>query len=770
MTRTRSVTLDRASDTLRALVLALAEHATVEDALLVAAPALAGWHARVGPLGPMLALDPTVARAIGALGNDAVTQFVVALADVAHPASTDPTLDTLAVLHERLLADVQPGVRKTRGMFFTPAPLVRFVLRAAHECLDADVGHATSAPLVLVDPAAGAGTFLAEAQGIAWAGPMRMVGYEVHAATSALLRARFGATVHVRGRSVFDDLEAWGARGETLVVVGNPPFSGHSASDSPSARALVRGVDPRDERSTASYLHVDGSPIGERNSKWTADDCIQFLRWSQWQLERADRGAVALVLSHALLRHPTLRGVRDSLRRHHDGVRVLDLHGNVRGGDTRRADKQDENVFDVQQGVAVVCFWRTGAVERRAARVSLAERWGTREEKLAWLTDTRTTAVPWIAAEASGPWVLRDPRDGALRDEYELGVPVSELMPGCSPAVVTGRDGFLVAFSRSELEERICAARDPALPDGDFAQRFLRTGDRLDLRAAREALRRRNDALAALSMVMYRPFDRRWLLDLDPWIERPRRKVMGEMARGDNFALIARRQAPAGRPTAWVFAARESVVDGVIRSDNYGTESVFPLWIGGAGVGRTPNFSMDGWKRLARGFELAPTQLDARDALGWVYGMLHTPSYTRRHGARLVEGFPRVPWPVTGHAAREVAALGRTLMELHAEGAGAPSEGDAMGDVLGTIKTPHWERGCVRLDGVTVAADVSPEVWGLAVGGFEPARKWWTDRAGRALRTTDLDAYARLLTALGATLRLVHALERVASAATGSPP
>ena len=50
---------------------------------------------------------------------------------------------------------------------------------------------------------------------------------------------------------------------EILVIVGNPPYSGHSKSKGAWIAAKID-----------AYKQVDGKPLGEKNPKWLQDDYV----------------------------------------------------------------------------------------------------------------------------------------------------------------------------------------------------------------------------------------------------------------------------------------------------------------------------------------------------------------------------------------------------------------------------------------------------------------------------------------------------------------
>ena len=130
-----------------------------------------------------------------------------------------------------------------------------------------------------------------------------------------------------------------------MVVLGNPPYSGHSANKGEWARQLV-------ER----YKTIDGKPLGEKNPKWLQDDYVKFLAFGQWRIERTGQGILGFITNHAYLDNPTFRGMRQSLMNTFTDIYILNLHGNSKKKEVAPDGGKDENVFDIQQGVAIGIF------------------------------------------------------------------------------------------------------------------------------------------------------------------------------------------------------------------------------------------------------------------------------------------------------------------------------------------------------------------------------------------------------------------------------
>jgi predicted helicase len=131
---------------------------------------------------------------------------------------------------------------------------------------------------------------------------------------------------------------------KVMVVLGNPPYSGESANKGEWAKKLV-------ER----YKTVDGHPLGEKNPKWLQDDYVKFIAFGQQRIEKTGHGVLAFITNHSYLDNPTFRGMRQSLMQTFDEIYTLDLHGNAKKKETTPDGGKDENVFDIQQGVAI-CF------------------------------------------------------------------------------------------------------------------------------------------------------------------------------------------------------------------------------------------------------------------------------------------------------------------------------------------------------------------------------------------------------------------------------
>ena len=328
--------------------------------------------------------------------------------------------DPILHFYETFLAEYDPETRERRGVYYTPQPVVRYIVRAVHDLLKTrfnKVDGLADEHVTLLDPAAGTLTFPAEAVQLAfreftdkygegakenllrerilphfYAFELLMAPYAIgHMKIGFLLEAlgiplqngerfQFYLTnalemedlqqIQIPGLSSLSEESHQAARVKKdepiLVIIGNPPYSGISANQNRWTEELLK----TDIDGAQSYYTVDGKPLGEKNPKWLQDDYVKFLRFAQWKIHKAGRGIVAMITNHGYLDNPTFRGMRQSLLKTFDEIYILDLHGNSLKRETAPDGSPDENVFDIRQGVAIALFVKYGNASPNASSSS----------------------------------------------------------------------------------------------------------------------------------------------------------------------------------------------------------------------------------------------------------------------------------------------------------------------------------------------------------------------------------------------------------------
>lgn len=597
------------------------------------------------------------------------------------------------------------------------------------------------------------------------------------------------------------------------VIVGNPPFSGISAQQGRWIVNLLRGSEAG-RSNWSNYFAVDGQPLRERKT-WLQDDYVKFLRFAHWKIETAGCGLVALVTNHGYLDNSTFRGLRAALRDTFSRITVVDLHGNRKKRERAPDGQTDENVFAIEQGTAIGLFRRAAAGSTSAA-VWHGELWGAAKEKLRTLDEAAerlareggpcAVALQQIVSEAGQYFFV--PRPLVAFEEYTAAPSLPGLMPVNVTAPVTARDHFVVALTSEELLERMAEFRDLAIADDDIRRRyFTRTRSAKyaagDTRGWKLPIARRR--LAAdphwrehLRTCWYRPFDERFVYWTEGMIDWPRSELTRCLVHPGNVALVARRQMLPTQPCNYFWITDQLLLDGLIRSDNRGSESAFPLFLEPPRDAETRSncFNLDehlleqAAQRL--GVRWQPDGLDggetltAGDWLYYTYALFFSPTYRLRYADRLWSDFPRVLLARRLPMFRKLAEFGRRLAGWHllrrlrspasetnsANLANDVAEhlvwsGDAAWNVLRGF--PKFDARRIWINPKTWLEPVPREVWQFQAGGYQVCSKWLKDRCGRTLNDRDLAIYRGIVSAIAGTLRTMDEIDVEIEAAGGWP-
>jgi len=636
--------------------------------------------------------------------------------------------DPVIHFYETFLAAYDPLVREVRGVYYTPEPVVRYMVRSIDQLLmthfDRPKGLADENTLIL-DPACGTGTFLYfvieqirqkfAGQAGAWNDYVaqhlltRLFGFELLMAPYAVAHWKLGMHLqqtgyrfssdqrlgiyltntleeaakksdHLFGRWVVEEANAAAEIKRDkpiLVVLGNPPYSGVSAN---RGRWITRLLE--------DYRQVDGQPLGEKKV-WLKNDYIKFIRFGQWRIEQTGHGVLALITDHSYLDSPTFRGMRQQLLKSFDEIYILNLHGNAKRRETAPDGSPDENVFDITQGVAIAIFVKHK--KGGPTRVYYADLWGDRSAKYEFLNENDLRSTRWRKLSPTRPFYLFTPIKRERRREYQRGWRVTEVFPVGSNGVQTSRDGLVVDCDRQTLLNRIREFLNPKLSDTEVRDRFFgakSVGDYLPgdtrqwkLDEARTALRKISQWPRAIIPYLYRPFDLRFLLYHDIMVDWPRAEVMRHLQQ-PNLALCIGR---AG-------LVRTGMWDLVFCTDRICDHNLFyrgsslncPLYLYPDGPvpeslfdynnTRRPNLSGRFVDQLCEGLGLA-FQPDGRgdlaktvgpeDIFHYAYAVLHSPSYRRRYAEFLKVDFPRLPLTSKLELFRSLAELGAELVGCH---------------------------------------------------------------------------------------------------------
>ena len=794
--------------------------------------------------------------------------------------------DPIMHFYETFLAAYDPKLREQRGVYYTPEPVISYIVRsvdyllrerfgcpdgladyqkAEYETLK-DVGGEQkpvtkkSHRVLVLDPACGTGSFLYAVidhirQGYRRTGNLgmwdgyvrqhllkRIFGFELMMAPYAMAHLKLGMQLAAqdmpeehRANWAYDfgnderlgvyltnslenaEQQAVGLFGPMrviteeanaaaeikrelpiMVVLGNPPYSGHSSNASRKNGKLTWIG-----KLIEDYKRVDGKPLGERNSKWLQDDYVKFIRFGQWRIQQSGSGILAFITNHSYLDNPTFRGMRQQLMDTFSDIYLLDLHGNALKQESAPDGSADRNVFDIRQGVAISIFVKD-ADRSGPAQVHHADLYGERQAKYDTLSKCDTSNTTWEQLQPKSPNYLFKPWDYELADEYERWHKITDVMPANSVGIVTARDKLTIHWSPEEVSQVV--KEFASLPPETARNKFSLGNDSRDwkIRLAQSDLKDTGIRNELITPVLYRPFDNRHTYYTGKsrgFMCMPRQEVMRHMLDGANIGLITCRQ-QSEEGTVWNrYGVTNTVLDectisNKTREINY----LFPLYTYLPAQGleasgkREPNLSPEFTAELEQWLALRfipdgkgdlVEEFGPEDVFHYIYAVFHSPTYRERYDQFLRADFPRVPLTDNLDLFRALVALGSQLTDVHllrtsvtdSQPVGFPIPGDnivesahpkyyAPGETpLG--ETVHVERGRVYISKSNRRSGkqgqyfdgVSPDVWESRIGGYRPMDKWLKDRKGRTLTFDDITHYQRMAAALQETIRLTAAID-----------
>jgi predicted helicase len=728
--------------------------------------------------------------------------------------------DPILHFYETFLAEYDPETRERRGVYYTPQPVVRYIVRAVHDLLKTrfSLPDGLADPRVtLLDPAAGTLTFPAEAIRLAfqeftdkygegakenllrrhilphfYAFELLMAPYAIgHMKISLLLETlgvplqngeRFQfyltnalemedrAKTPIPGLASLSEESHQAARVKRdepiLVILGNPPYSGHTGN-----KGLWEKELKEDRDGAQSYYTVDGRPLGEKNPKWLQDDYVKFLRFAQWKIHKAGRGIVAMITNHGYLDNPTFRGMRQSLLKTFDEIYILDLHGNSLKRETAPDGSPDENVFDIRQGVAIGIFVKYGesaaTKNLSSPRVYHADLYGKREYKYTWLDAHDLSTAGYQPITPVSPFYFFIPRQTQNLQAYQSWPSVTEIFPVNSVGIVTARDGFAIAFDKTELQNRVLQFQNTqGLPDDVLAQAYdLKDKPGWSLTAARKKVQADANALNKIHPILYRPFDVRYVFYHEAIIERSRPEVMRHMLAGKNLGLLVMRQVSLDEDYTHALITSH-IVDNRVFASAKGIALECPLYLYPSTETpdmfhqeRKPNLAEWLLPKLSAAYGFTPTP---EEVLAYIYAVLYSPTYRQNYAQELRTDFPRLPFTADGALFRQMAALGQQLIDLHllrhpSNTAGVKYQGQGS-DLVEKVRY-EAATGRVFINADKYFEGITPEMWEYQIGGYQVLEKYLKDRKGR--RLDDPVRYIHIASAIAETIRLQQQIDAI---------
>lgn len=795
------------------------------------------------------------------------THMEVVLADFNNKTRGE---DPVIHFYEHFLSAYNKQLKIQRGVFYTPQPVVSYIVRSVHELLQTEFGLAdgladtttwgamlkkhpglklppltdepgekrtisADEPFVqILDPATGTATFLVEVidvihrslaakwkqqhltgaqQRAAWNDYVpqhllpRLHAFELMMAPYAIAHMKIGLKLAETGYRfgteerariyLTNALEPWVKQLPLIgfdalaheaaavneikrhkrftVVIGNPPYSNFGQlNKNPFILGLLEdykhGLDEK-------KLNLD-------------DDYIKFLRLAHWLVATTRVGVVGMITNNSFLDGLSHRRMREMLRESFDRLAALDLGGSVMRGEVSAGD---ENVFDIQQGVAIGIF-RTSCTTGARGSVEAGRLVGSRETKYKALVAKAVSLSPIVSAP---PYHFFVAKKHDQDDPYLAFPSYKEMFEVFGPGIKAERDAVAIHSDRAAIEAVVHDFQ--RLSVSEIRTKYGLHKDSRDWTVPKaKADTSANAKTAVFTRLQYRPFDYQWTWYSGKsrgFIGTPGSRVARQMLSRKNLGLITNRQI-VSEEFSHVFVSNVPISHGTFYLGNKGQDYLAPLYLSGSddesqgglefADSARLNFTDAFLERVSSALRLKrpkgslPAGLTPEDIFNYAYAVFHSPGYRSRYAEFLKIDFPRLPLTGNLELFRALARLGGELTALHllespklaqpiTEFIGRSQEVTKVGYSDETV----WINASGTRGNTTAGTSgfrgVPEAVWNFHIGGYQVCQKWLKDRKGRTLTKDDLAHYQKVVVSLAETIRLMAEIDEVIATHGGWP-
>lgn len=754
-------------------------------------------------VGELLGADHTVmGKALQILTDHVSQQFknsldvLIRVADAVNwNAILERDPDAHIILYEHFLQEYDPELRRASGTYYTPASLVKEMVRLVDEVLRLGLGcfeGFADSRVTVIDPAMGTGTFLSAiidlvAERRSTGGnegfraesveelAQRLIGFEKQMAAYAVAQMRISQTLRTHdSHTQLNDLrlhlndtlaDPWshttlfgGAGADVLrreteaanhikkdeqvtVVIGNPPD-----------REDAQGEGGWIEKGSVGH----GPPLLDRfrlrgangvYEKKLKNLYVYFWRWATYKVFEQHRpshhrGIVCFVTTAGFLRGPGFKGMREYLRSTCSEGWIIDLTP-----EGKQPPVRTRFFPGVQQELAIALFVRRhDSATRALAPVHYTAVTGTREEKQAQLAELHIGASGWQPCHSEA----QEPFTPAPTTRWADFPALGDILPWSRQGMQTKRT-WVYGTEEETLQlrwRRLIHEPDTETKRTLFSEsRDRKIGStvthRLPGQPGRPLTDERGDR-PTLKRILHRSFDRQWVIADSRVIDYPR-PGLWDADHEDQLFLIEQHSRPIKSGPAVIFS---TLIPDMHCFNNDGGR-VLPL----RHADGLPNLAPGLLEHLANAYGVAP--ILANDLAAYIAGISAHPAFTQRFSKELNSPGVRIPITADRDLWLDAVHIGYELIQISTFGesfsSGKPEVRDSEGEPVtyavrvdpSNLPTSlSYDPECkTLLIGTGVFRGVTERMRHYDVGGRNILDSWFAARCGKpkGRNISDLD-------------------------------
>jgi predicted helicase len=633
------------------------------------------------------------------------------------------TQEPMLYFYETFLREYDKETKKKRGAYYTPKPVVDFIVRSVDAILIENFGLKDgfmNPEVKLLDPATGTGTFLASTIELVkskidkkytalnvekeqfvkeisnhilhnfYGFEFMIAPYTVAHLKLTLLLKTLGFDFEMTKNDGDPDNDRFKIYlANTLDDPSKEPNSlfgfSHISEESKKAKAVKNqrdiiaiignppysgssqnpSMDENKKRTwigaqIESYKYDGTKKLDEKNPKWLQDDYVKFIRFAQYQIDTKGSGVIGYIVPHGFLDNPTFRYMRKSLMGSFSKIYILDLHGNDNKKEVAGDGSKDENVFAIKQGVAIVLLVKEP--KKTACEVYHGEIYGKQEEKFHTLetSDFKKLCATKLSPSGEMSYFIPRTADGG----YEKFWSVKDIFRENTIAIATHRDGVAYHETKKSLEKLL--SDFDTLAEDTVREKYKIAADSRDwqLAYAQNTIKTFGIKDDYFANVIYRPFEHKWTYYVNKsksLLGYPRYEVMRHMLQS-NFCLIINRTTKREIFNTVFFS--NTLVDLHVMETGSASAYVFPLYL--YNEDKTSLLDDEKTTNFTDDFKAFQTEYLAgfsdEQIFYYIYGLLHSPTYRTRYNEFLKTDFPRIDF---GYDIAKISQYGEELARLH---------------------------------------------------------------------------------------------------------
>ncbi|MBN1471927.1 MAG: N-6 DNA methylase [Syntrophaceae bacterium] len=607
--------------------------------------------------------------------------------------------DPIIHFYETFLNKYDPKTREQRGVYYTPEPVVNYIVHSVNEILksnfDKEDGFANTDVTVL-DPAGGTLTFLAQTAKFAiedftekygeghranfikdhilknfYAFELMMAPYAIAHLKMSFLLDEYGYKMKDKDRFKLyltntleiEDLEQTRIPGMAslseeskqatlvkrkqpiLAIMGNPPYSiaSYNKSDFIEGIMDLYKEDVKDEK----------------NIQLLSDDYAKFIRFCHWKIAQVGKGIMGLITKNTYLNTSAFKGLRKQLLKSFDKVYVFNLHGKL--FEKAPDGGKDQNVFDIRVGTSILVGVKTGKKKDESlAKLYYSELYGDRNTKYDYLEKHNISNTPFEKLDIDPTYFFFEKKNFNEAELYNSFWAVDEILDQNISGVTSGRDHFVLGYSIKELENRFNLFG--TLKDSDLIKATFQFEDGSDFNIQDVKSKFKKADTEKIKPFAHKPFDNKFIYYDALFVDRDRKAVMQNFYLGSNLSLIIKKR-HFDNYYNHIFCSKDMVDKNFLGGQSY----VFPLWIyekeGGLfGASKKSNIKPEFEQTIEKQYK----KKDLTESIFYyIYALLYCPKYRESFAEQLQIDYPKIPFTADFKLFRTLSDIGKKLVELH---------------------------------------------------------------------------------------------------------